>query len=37
MKYGPEGVEIGKDLTKISPLTKKWLKGGIDFLGKVKV
>lgn len=37
MKYGPEGVEIGKDLTKISPLTKKWLKGVIDFLGKVKV
>lgn len=37
MKYGPEGVEIGKDLTKISPLTRKWLKEVIDFLGKVKV
>ncbi len=36
MKYGPEGVEIGKDLTKISPLTRKWLKQVIDFLGKVK-
>ena len=37
MKYGPEGVEIGKDLTKISPLTRKWLKRLIDFLGNVKV
>ena len=37
MKYGPEGVEIGKDLTKISPLTRKWLKRLIDFLGNAKV
>lgn len=36
MKYGPEGVEIGKDFSKLSPLTRKWLKQLIDFMGKVR-
>lgn len=36
VKFGPEGFKIGEDLTKLSPLTRKWLKKVIDVLGKIK-
>lgn len=35
-KIGKGGVEIGSDLSKLNPVTRKWLKKFIEVAGKVK-